>query len=140
MAAALWPWLVLFLAQSQTTQPVKTTLCEIIAHPETFDRKLVELHALVESGADDLPDGVTDDKCGAELKFTTLDDAHLDQLVKSKPFRKLVKDVKWNPMVEGTFIGWFHRASPEKKTEAGLALEAVSDVAVKHLPKPSRDH
>lgn len=137
--AAFWLCLVFFFAQSPASEPVKATVCEITAHPETFAGKLVQVRALVESGVDDLPAGVADDKCGGELKFLTPDDRHLARLVKSKPFRKLIKDVKKNPLVEATVIGWFRRGDPDKKTESGLALESVEDIVVKPLPKVRRE-
>jgi hypothetical protein len=137
--AALWLGLVFFFAQSPTSEPVKATLCEITAHPGTFVGKLVQVHALIESGVDDLPAGVTDDKCGAELKFLTPDDQHFARLVKSKPFRKMIKDVKKHPVVEVTVIGWLRRGDPDKKTESGLALESVEDIVVKPLPKVRRE-
>ncbi|HTQ55632.1 MAG TPA: hypothetical protein VMI94_14285 [Bryobacteraceae bacterium] len=138
---ALWPWLTLFFfAPAQTPEPVKTTLCEITAHPENYDGKLVQIRALVESGVDDLPAGVADDKCGAEVKFFTPDDQHFAQLLKSKAFRKLVKDVSRKPFVEATVTGWFRRPQPDKKMQAGLALESVEDVSARPLPKSPHEH
>ncbi|MGA2131586.1 MAG: hypothetical protein ABSH50_04650 [Bryobacteraceae bacterium] len=136
--AAVWLWLTFLLAQTSSREPVKATLCEIAAHPDTFEGKLVQLHALVESGVDDIPAGVADDSCGAELKFLTPDDQHLVRLLNSKLFRKMVKDVKKNPVVVVTISGWFRRGVPDKKTESGVALESVEDVVVKRLPKVPR--
>jgi hypothetical protein len=122
---------VLAFGQAKTGEPVKTTVCEIAKHPETFDGKLVQVRATVESGLEDLPAGVADDSCGAELKFFMPDDPQLRPLLKSKGFRKLVKDVKKNPVVEATVTGLFRRAATDQKPEAGLALESVEDVAVR---------
>jgi hypothetical protein len=119
--------------------PVKTTLCEIIRHPETFTDKVVQLRAVVESGVEDLPAGVADDTCGAELKFLTPDDEHFGRLLKSKAFRKLIKDVKRNPLVEATVTGTVRRVVTDQKPEPGLALDSVENVVVKALPKPPRD-
>ena len=80
--------------QAKAGEPVKTTVCEIARHPETFDGKLVQVRAIVETGVQDLPSGVADDRCGAELKFYTPDDQQLVRLAKSKGFQKLIKDVK----------------------------------------------
>jgi hypothetical protein len=77
---------------------------------------------------------MADESCGAELKLFTPDDPHLARLVKSKGFRKLIKEVKKNPVVEATVTGLFRRAAGEQKPNAGLALESVEDVVV--FPQP----
>jgi len=120
--------------QPKAGEAVKTTVCEIARHPETFDGKLVQVRALVETGVQDLPAGVADDNCGGELKFYTPDDQHLVRLAKSKGFQKLVKDVKKNPVVEATVTGWFKRFGTGEKPDNRLALESVGDVAV--IPQP----
>jgi hypothetical protein len=121
--------------QAKAGEPVKTTVCEIARHPETFDGKLVQVRATVESGVEDLPAGVADESCGAELKFFTPDDPHFARLLKSKAFRKLIKDVKKNPVVEATVTGLFERSGADQKPDPGLALESVEDVVVR---PPSR--
>lgn len=110
-------------AQSKSDGPAKTTLCEIAAHPDTFERKLVQLRAIVTTGVDDLPAGVADDSCAAELKFFLPDEQHLSQLLKSREFRKLTKDVKKHPVVEATVTGWIRRN--------GLVLQSVERPVVK---------
>lgn len=134
MDAALLSILFFASAQTKTGAPVKTTLCEIAKHPEAFDGKLVQVRALVESGVQDLPAAVTDDSCAAELKFYMPDDPHLAVLIKSKGFKKLIKDVKQNPVVKATVTGLFKRSLPEQKSESGLALDSVEDVVV--IPQP----
>ena len=133
-----WPGILLF-AETKAGEPVKTTLCELARHPEAFDGKVVELRALVDSGVLDLPAGVSDDSCGASLKFFTPDDARFRRLAKSKAFRKLVKDVKNNPVVEATVTGLFKRAVPDQPPnqapQPGLSLELVEDVVVHPLPR-----
>lgn len=42
----------------------KTTVCEVIAHPERFDNKFVELHAIVVSGFEVFAITDPEDKCG----------------------------------------------------------------------------
>lgn len=79
---------------------------------------------------DDLPAGLSDESCGAELKFYTPDDERFARLVKSKGFRKLTKDVKKNPVVVATVTGWFKRTVTAEKPAYGLALESVGDVVV----------
>ena len=139
MAMALGLILVLFLgAQAQATEPVRTTLCEIVKHPEAFKEKLVELRGLVEAGVEDLPAGLADENCGAELKFLTPDDPQFARLLKSKTFRKLTKEVKRNPRVEATVIGRLRRLGTDEKPETALVLESVADVVVKPLPRVRR--
>ncbi len=122
------------LAPAQTTAPLKAGLCQMAAHPDQYDGKLVEVRAMVESGIEDLPAGVVDDTCGAEFKFLTPDDAVFGRLLKNKAFRKMVKEVKHHPNVEATVTGWFH-ASQDPKKQPGLALQSVADVIVKPTPK-----
>ena len=121
----------ILFAQAKAGDPLKTTVCEIARHPETFDGKLVQVRAAVESGVDDLPAGVADESCGAELKFFTPDDPQFARLLKSKGFRKLIKEVKKNPLVEATVTGWFRRSGTDQKPDSGLALESVEDVVVR---------
>lgn len=125
---------VLAFGQAKAGEPVKTTVCEVARHPETFDGKLVQVRALVETGVQDLPAGVADDSCGGELKFYTPDDQHLVRLGKSKGFQKLIKDVKKNPVVEATVTGLFKRFGTDQKPDNRLALESVEDVLV--IPQP----
>jgi len=125
---------VLAFGQAKAGEPVKTTVCEVARHPETFDGKLVQVRALVETGVQDLPSGVADDSCGGELKFYTPDDQHLVRLGKSKGFQKLIKDVKKNPVVEATVTGLFKRFGTDQKPDNRLALESVEDVLV--IPQP----
>jgi len=125
---------VLAFGQAKAGEPVKTTVCEVARHPETFDGKLVQVRALVETGVQDLPAGVADDRCGGELKFYTPDDQHLVRLGKSKGFQKLIKDVKKNPVVEATVTGLFKRFGTDQKPDNRLALESVEDVLV--IPQP----
>ena len=121
-------------AQDKAGEAVKTTVCEIAKHPEMFDGKLVEVRGRVDTGVQDLPASVADDKCGGELKFYTPDDHQLVRLAKSKGFQKLVKDVKKNPVVEATVSGWFKRFGSEDKPDNRLALESVADVVA--IPQP----
>jgi hypothetical protein len=121
--------------QAQAGQPVKTTVCEIARHPDTFDGKVVQVRALVETGVQDLPSGAVDDSCGGELKFFTPDDAHFARLLKSKGYRTLVKDVKKNPVVEATVTGLFKRFGTGQKPDNRLALESVEDVLVHPQPR-----
>jgi hypothetical protein len=89
----------------------------------------------VETGVQDLPAGAADDSCGGELKFFTPDDAHFARLLKSKGYRKLVKDVKKNPVVEATVTGLFKRFGTGQKPDNRLALESVEDVLVHPQPR-----
>lgn len=134
----LWGLQALAFAETQAGEPIKTTVCEIAKHPETYDGKVVEVRALVDSGVEDLPAGVSDDSCGAALKFFTPDDLHFRGLVKSKAFQKLIKDVKKNPVVEATVTGLFRRSiphqGPDDKPQPGLALEGVTDIVVHPQP------
>lgn len=124
--------------QSKSAAPVKTTLCEIAKHPESFDGKRVQVRAIVETGVQDLPAGVGDESCGAELKFYTPDDPQFVKLAKSKGFQKLIKEVKKNPVVQATVTGLFKSsvpvAAPDQKPAPGLALESVEDVMA--IPQP----
>jgi hypothetical protein len=122
-------------AQTETGAPVKTTVCEIARHPEAFDGKLVQVRAMVDTGVEDLPSGVADESCGGELKFFTPDDRHFALLLKSKGYRKLVQDVKKNPVVEATVTGSFKRFGSGQKPDNRLALESVDDVLVHPQPR-----
>jgi len=127
--------------QGKAEEPLKTTVCEIARHPGAFDGKLVQVRAVVESGLQDLPAGVADESCGAELKFYTPDDQHFVRLAKSKGFQKLIKDVKKNPVVEATVTGLFKRFGTDQKPDNRLALESVADVVVRpqpHVPAQKR--
>jgi hypothetical protein len=134
MAVAVSLVVILALAQVQSGGPVKTTVCEIAAHPDTFDGKAVQARALVETGVDDLPSGLTDPSCGGELKFFAPGDAQFARLLKSKGYRKLVKDTKKNPVVEATVTGVFKRFGVDTKPDNRLALESVDNVVV--IPQP----
>lgn len=129
----LTPFLV--FAQADAGAPVKTTVCEIAAHPAAFDGKLVQVRGMVDTGVEDLPAGVADDRCAGELKFFTPDDQHFAVLLKSKGYRRLVKDVKKNPAVEATVTGWFKRFSTGQQPDNRLALESVEDVVVHPQPR-----
>jgi hypothetical protein len=126
---------LLAFGPSKAGEPVKATVCEIAKHPDTFDGKVVQVRALMETGVQDLPSGATDDSCGGELKFFTPDDAHFALLLKSKGYRKLVKDVKKNPVVEATVTGLFKRFGTDEKPDNRLALESVDDVLVHPQPR-----
>jgi len=119
----------------KSAEPLKTTVCEIAKNPQAFDGKLLEVHAQVQSGIEDLPAGLNDDSCVAELKFYMPDDVRFTRLVKSKEFRKLTKELRRNPIVEATAIGWFKLLGTSQKPVPALALEEVRDIVVKPLPK-----
>jgi len=125
---------VFAFAQPRAGQPVKVEICEIARHPETYDGKLIQARALVETGLQDLPAALVDESCAAELKFYLPGDSHLSLLVKSKGFQKLVKAVKKNPVVQATVAGLFMRQVPDHKSESGLVLESVADIAI--VPQP----
>jgi len=125
-------------AQAAVEEPLKAALCDIVKNPDRFDGKLVQVRALVDSGVYDLPAGLGDESCGAEVKFFTPDDPRFAKLVKSKGFRKMTKEVKKNPVVEVTVTGWFKRTGSAEKPAYGLALESVEDVVVK--PQPRKPH
>jgi len=130
---------ILAFPQTNAGEPAKTTVCEIARHPDTFDGKLVQVRAIVEAGVEDLPAGAADESCGAELKFFTPDDAQFARLLKSRGYRKLVKDVKKNPVVEATVTGLFKRFGTGQKPDNRLALESVEDVVVRSQPRgPAR--
>lgn len=133
-AFCLFPGCSTVSAQPQPAEPVKTALCEIFKNPEKFDGKKIQVHASVDSGVLDMPAGLSDDSCGAELKFYMPVDPDFGKLVKSKGFQKLLKDVKKNPAVEATVTGIFKRSVPGEKG-AGLSLEAVEDVVVHPQPR-----
>ena len=121
--------------QAKDSGLVKTTVCDIARHPDGFDGKVVRLRALVETGVQDLPSGVADDSCGGELKFYAPDDQHFALLLKSKGYRKLVKDVKKNPVVEATVTGVFKHFGTGQKPDNRLALDSVEDVLVHPQPR-----
>ncbi len=106
-------------------EPVKTTLCEILRQPASFNGKLVQFRARVESGVLDLPGSAVDDTCSMELPFMSPDDQHLAGLLKDREFRKLTNYLKKTPLVQATITGWF---GVDKKSLPGLVLESVSDV------------
>ncbi|MGA3039651.1 MAG: hypothetical protein ABSF54_02545 [Bryobacteraceae bacterium] len=126
---------ILVFAQRKAGEPVKATVCEIARHPDTFDGKLVQVRALVETGVEDLPAGATDDSCGGELKFFTPSDEQFARLLKSKGYRKLVKEVKKNAVVEATVTGLFKRFGTDAKPDNRLALESVEDVLAHPQPR-----
>ena len=95
LGVALVTFLFAF-GQADDTGVVNTVVCEIAAHPDRFDGKRVQVRAIVDTGVDDLPAGMADDTCHGELKFFMPDDAHFAKLLKSKGYRKLVKDAKKN--------------------------------------------
>ena len=125
---------MLAFAQVQSGGPAKATVCEIAGHPDTFDGKAVQVRALVETGVDDLPAGLTDPSCGGELQFFAPGDAQFARLLKSKNYRKLVNDTKKNPVVEATVTGMFKRFGADAKPDNRLALESVENVVV--IPQP----
>ena len=127
--------------------PVQTSLCAILKQPEVYSGKLVRFRATVEPGVYDLPAGVSDASCSAELKLFTPDDSHLAGLLKSKEFRKLTKCLPKKPEVQATLTGWFKLgtapASPGPPPGSGLLLESVADVVARnaakvHLPAGSQ--
>jgi hypothetical protein len=122
-------------AQAPDADPLKTTVCDIARHPESFDGKRVRVRALMDTGVQDLPAGAADDSCAGELKFFTPDDQHFALLLKSKGYRKLVKDVKKNPVVEATVTGLFKSFGTAQKPDNRLALESVEDVVVHPQPR-----
>jgi len=113
------------------TKPLETTLCQVVKQPDSFRGKLIEVRAMVDSGVQDLPVGVSDESCSAELKFLTPDEAHLARLLKSGEFRKLTKRLAKKPLVEATVTGLF----VQEKNGPGLVLESVKDVVVKNAAK-----
>jgi hypothetical protein len=124
--------------QTSDNAPVQTPLCQIIREPDRFNGKLVEFRASIESGQEDLPSGVADDSCAADVPFFSPDDKQLDRLLKDKEFRKLLKEVKRNPFVEATVTGWFlsgtsSKPGPGQRPGPKLILESVSDVKAKKL-------
>ncbi|HXM41887.1 MAG TPA: hypothetical protein VN924_11575 [Bryobacteraceae bacterium] len=121
--------------QGQSGDVAKSTVCEIARHPEAFDERVVQVRALVETGVQDLPAGLTDDSCAGELKFFMPDDAHFARLLKSKGYRKLVTDVKKNPVVEATVTGLFKHFGTAEKPDNRLALESVENVVVHPQPR-----
>lgn len=123
---------------AQTGGPAKTTVCEIARHPDTFDGKLVQVRATMETGVQDLPAGAVDESCGGELKFFTPDDGHFARLLKSKGYRKLVDGVKKNPVVQATVTGLFKRFGTDQKPDNRLALQLVENVVV--IPQPRVPH
>lgn len=126
---------LLFLSQANGGEPVQTTVCEVFKQPEIFDGKLVQVRAIVESGVDDLPAGMADDSCGADLKFFMPEDPDFGRLLKSNAFRKLIKAVKNNPVVEATVTGRFKRAAADPKSDAGLALVSVDHISTRPQPR-----
>ena len=122
-------------AQAQGGALVKTTVCEIARHPDAFDGKLVQVRALVETGVQDLPAGSADDSCGGELKYYAPDDAQFSRLLKSKGYRKLVKETKKNPVVEATVTGLFKHFGTTEKPDNRLAVELVEDVVAHPQPR-----
>jgi hypothetical protein len=126
---------IFVLGQAKDSDVVKTTVCEIARHPDAFDAKIVQVRGSVETGVQDLPSGVADDSCGGELKFFTPDDAHFALLLKSRGYRKLVKEVKKNPVVEATVTGLFKHFGTVEKADNRLALDSVEDVLVHPQPR-----
>jgi hypothetical protein len=120
--------------QGVAGEPVKTAICEIARHPDTFDGKVVQVRAIVESGVEDLPAGVADESCGGELTFFMPNDEQFARLLKSKGYRKLVKDLKKNPVVEATVTGLYKRFGTDAKPDNRLALDSVEDVLVDPQP------
>jgi len=138
--AAVISWVVLIgcgllpayaAAQGDTTAPVEAAICELAQHPERFADKRIEVRGTVESGVADLPAGLMSESCGAEVKFFMPDDERMARLVKSRGFRKLVKEVKRHPVVEATVSGLFRVTGTHEKPTLELSLEAVESVAVK---------
>ncbi|MFN7994909.1 MAG: hypothetical protein U0Q18_14985 [Bryobacteraceae bacterium] len=126
--------------QLQTTdqEPIQRPLCQIIREPDNYNGKLVQFRASIESGQEDLPSGVADDSCAADVPFFSPDDKQLDRLLKDKEFRKLLKEVKRNPFVDATVTGWFlsgasAKPRPGQRPGPKLILESVSNVKVRKL-------
>lgn len=130
--------LVLSPAGASAQELLKTTLCEIARHPDAFNGKRVQIRGMVESGVEDLPAGISDETCGAEVKFLTPDDPQFARLLKSREFRKLTRDVKRHPVVEATVSGRFQLAGTVPKPTYGLALDSVKDIAVKPHAAPQK--
>ncbi len=125
-------------AQSKTGAPVKTTLCDMVKHPQDFNGKLVQFRATIESGVMDLPSGVADESCSAELPFFTPDDQHLAALLKNKEFHKLQKDLQKTPLVQATITGRWFEHLPANKPEYRLVLDSVGEVLAKRVKPPAR--
>jgi hypothetical protein len=132
MAASLSILLSLAFAQPAPDAPLKTTLCEIVSHPDAYHHKRVEFRAVVEPGLQDLPVDAVDATCGAEVKFLGGDDAMLSHLLKNKEFQKMAKYLSKNDVVEADITGWFARSGSGAKPESGLVLESVARVT--HRP------
>ena len=132
-----WPIMTLLLLLPATTlaQPVKTSLCDLVKQPETFNGKLVQFRATIESGEQDLPSGASDQHCATAVKFVAPDDASLAALLKNKDFRKLTHDLKKSPIVAATVTGWFEQKGGKNADDFGLILESVTDVVMTPVPK-----
>lgn len=113
---------------------IRTTLCEIVKAPERFSGKLVQFRARIESGVMYLPSGVSDESCGADVPFFSMDDQHLATMVNNKEFKKLTKYLSRTPFVDATVTGTFeHRAG--EKAASGLILESVDKVSMKPVKR-----
>lgn len=65
------------------------------------------------------------------MKFYAPNDAQFARLLKSKGYRKLVKD---NPVVEAAVTELFKRFGTDQKPDNRLALDSVEDVLVHPQP------
>jgi hypothetical protein len=94
-------------AQAKADPPIKTTLCELVAHPDTYIGRVVEVRAVVKDGFE--VSLLTDSSCSARIWLDTTT-ANLDQ----EQYQRIESYLRSNnglATMVGRFdhVGWFDR-------------------------------
>lgn len=95
------------VAQAKAEPPIKTTLCELVTHPDTYITRVVEVRAVVEQGFE--VSLLTDSSCSARIWLDTTT-ANLDQEQYQRIYSYL-RSSNGVASVVGRFdhVGWFER-------------------------------
>jgi hypothetical protein len=121
-------------AQAESQEPLDVKLCDVTAHSEKYDNKLLRIHATVDS------DGMhttllTDRKCATGIMLYNSDEA--------ENFPENHRDVQalegaieqgragtLDKLIEGTFTGVFLVERKQGKIRRLMKLKAVADLKV----------
>jgi hypothetical protein len=94
-------------AQAKAEPPIKTTLCDLVTHPDTYIGRVVEIRAVVEQGFE--VSLLTDRSCSARIWFDTTS-ANLDE-EQYQRIESYLRNSNGLASVVGRFdhVGWFDR-------------------------------
>jgi hypothetical protein len=117
--------------QGKAGEAIKTTMCEVVTHPERFNGKLIQLQTYVASGPD-VPPGLYDRRCPPNNLLHV--DRNNKALIESKGYKDLQMYLRWTTPVEATVTGVFvnKKVKPDLNTyDSTFELRSIADVAVK---------